>query len=101
VGHCCKDDHPGDLSSPLGTNLTLRKNMQAALNARFAMTKDGVSIKVIRDAKKAAAEVNPKLPNDKRFFSNGLSKTKITPPVMLQLTPPVKNPVTSECLRVG
>jgi hypothetical protein len=56
------------------------------------MTKDGVSIKGIRDAKKAAAEVNTKLPNDKRFFSNGLSKTKITPPVMLQRTPPVKNP---------
>ena len=71
----------------------MRKSMQASLDARSTMTKDGVSIQALRtrkqnENKKTPAEVIAA--NDKRFYSNGLSKTKLTGPlpVMKSLTPP-------------
>jgi hypothetical protein len=67
----------------------MRKSMQTALDGRTTMTKDGVSIQTIRARKKmtAAEVVGAK---DKRFYSNGLSRTKLTGPLpaMKSLTPP-------------
>jgi hypothetical protein len=68
----------------------MRSKMQTALNARTTMTKNGISINVLQARKKAEKKTAAMVPNDKRFYSNGLSRNPIVPPVpvvMRQLTP--------------
>ena len=84
----------GDRSSALASNPGARKSMQTSLDARTTTrTKDGVSTQPLRTRKKDKKKMSPAeaaAAKDKRFCSNGLSKTKLAGPlpVMKSLTPP-------------